>query len=498
MNKYKMLYAIVLTIVIPLFYSCARLSVYQQKAEAEFIYDTYCTTAIYPYLHCDSSALSKDYDLFVAKLNKPVSKWQYLKYAQEFISHTNNGHTRIVPDGDFTRFIFRRISYFTIKISQNDIYVNEVLTSCKSDLKSGDRIISINGISTDSIFRLADKYYSGETKQVKSALLQNCYLIDSWSLLDISGTLKVKYVNSNGIIKVEKLSGPRFYKYVLKNKYHLNYANNDTNRVFSFYDGQIYGKLAKLKYSLGMEVEQCGFNQEPTDKTIFSYWEHRPSRTGFFYCKEFYNPGIYINRFLDSVFCSAKKDSIENFVIDFRDNKGGDVGFMEPFVSYFFSGKFYYVNTYETLVQNDSGKYYVTGFGTKRDTMSVAFRERRKDPNFILKKLYFEIPLDTLKQVKLKNIYILTNRNTFSLGPKFACALKYNLPNIVAIGQPTDDLVCATANSKPASLPQTKFLLLTSKSYWESPFGYSTTGFIPDIVVDENEIENTLIKHLMK
>ena len=153
---------------------CKTNSVAELKEDAAFIYKTYITNSPRPYLYCDSAELKRNYDIFLSQLTHPMSRWEFIPYAQEFISKANDVHSRIFAEGEMgLRAFFIKVPYFTIRVKSNgQMFVNQILNP-KSKLKQGYEIRKINKLSVDSLEKLATKYYSNESQTIKYVQLEN-------------------------------------------------------------------------------------------------------------------------------------------------------------------------------------------------------------------------------------------------------------------------------------------------------------------------------------
>ncbi|QCK16153.1 S41 family peptidase [Mangrovivirga cuniculi] len=308
-----------------------------------------------------------------------ISIFDYFSLVSELCALSNEGHFTL---GNWQDSIHKCIPeskcpYFpvSVKLISNQLYVwndysNEQL------LKSGDKIISINGQTSDEIIKKLQKVipsdgdiltYSNKNIEIGFAWLYFFYIeqTDMFKLEYLRPNQGVKSVTIQALLKSEQISNFK--------KHFKNDDINQGNELNAFYDLQLKEGYAFIKLP------------------SFDY-------------KKVNQYKVKSKKLYKSIFRELADKKITNLVIDLRDNTGGRNEFADDMVPY--------------ILKPENADSYL------KKTISWEGKEKTyKMPS--VSKYAFE-----------GTIYVLVNGKTYSAGSSLARFLK-EYANAIIIGEET-------------------------------------------------------------
>ncbi|MFH1120733.1 MAG: S41 family peptidase [Bacteroidota bacterium] len=312
------------------------------------------------------------------------------------------------------------------------------------DIKQGDIITSINGVS-ESLIKKEIARYSGEseTYALNGAI---GFLFPLWvELLDIHAPFIITYQRNDlqKTIRMESTTATKYYSF---------YSHLYPNRTQPFNFSIIGNNIAYIEF------------------TVFDY------------PKEF-------SRFLKKSFKSIKKNKCSGLIIDIRDNGGGKEDIGPMLIDYIHDKPYTVINAVDRKVS----EYH------KNLKKEVARIDKNKYMFIDTTSAYFQAPNGTIFGERDTSIIYPTNNNLrykgkvcMLIGPKcfsyansFAAEIKYN--NIVElIGEPLEVNQDEYADISLFLLPETKFKLMTSTAYFLPIDQGNSEPVQPDIFVQQS------------
>ncbi len=398
-------------------------------------------------IHPDIFSVCRQEDLLNAvnrainSLPDSISKLDLYQKAAPIVAMIGDGHTNLgFPFNDVLTKDLKRFPVFVNVLSDKSI----ICTSCvDSIIKRGDKILSINGISSEKIIDSMLPYVSGEREHFKlsridgafNGLRQMLYPADSFEVEYLpAGSDKPKKVN---------LPGTQW--------------------------DDLIKRVPKSKRS--HNIKDYSFEIDTTNNVAIMDF------------RSFVNPSK-MEVFADSMFRTLKEKRINNLIIDIRNNGGGN--------SYVGDILLRYISP-EPFVQMEKMLMKVTPVSSKlmnyRILPTLDFYET-SEKNYIK-------PRTKEEGHFIGNVYLLTSNKTFSSAGSFAWTFKECKTGMV-IGEETGGMNVCYGDILRYRMPVSGLNCTVSfKRFWQLRADENDIhGTLPDIAVPASEALNSAINHI--
>lgn len=398
-------------------------------------------------IHPDIFSVCRQEDLLNAvnraiySLPDSISKLDLYRRAAPIVAMIGDGHTNLgFPFNDVLTKELKRFPVFVKVLSDKSI----ICTSCiDSIIKGGDKILSINGISSEKIIDSMLPYVSGEREHFKlsridgafNGLRQMLYPADSFEVEYLpAGSDKPKKVN---------LPGTQW--------------------------DDLIKRVPKSKRS--HNIKDYSFEIDTTNNVAIMDF------------RSFVNPSK-MEVFADSMFRTLKEKRINNLIIDIRNNGGGN--------SYVGDILLRYISP-EPFVQMEKMLMKVTPVSSKlmnyRILPTLDFYET-SEKNYIK-------PRTKEEGHFIGNVYLLTSNKTFSSAGSFAWTFKECKTGMV-IGEETGGMNVCYGDILRYRMPVSGLNCTVSfKRFWQLRADENDIhGTLPDIAVPASEALNSAINHI--
>lgn len=398
-------------------------------------------------IHPDIFSVCRQEDLLNAvnrainSLPDSISKLDLYRKAAPIVAMIGDGHTNLgFPFNDVLTKDLKRFPVFVNVLSDKSI----ICTSCvDSIIKRGDKILSINGISSEKIIDSMLPYVSGEREHFKlsridgafNGLRQMLYPADSFEVEYLpAGSDKPKKVN---------LPGTQW--------------------------DDLIKRVPKSKRS--HNIKDYSFEIDTTNNVAIMDF------------RSFVNPSK-MEVFADSMFRTLKEKRINNLIIDIRNNGGGN--------SYVGDILLRYISP-EPFVQMEKMLMKVTPVSSKlmnyRILPTLDFYET-SEKNYIK-------PRTKEEGHFIGNVYLLTSNKTFSSAGSFAWTFKECKTGMV-IGEETGGMNVCYGDILRYRMPVSGLNCTVSfKRFWQLRADENDIhGTLPDIAVPASEALNSAINHI--
>ena len=353
-------------------------------------------------------------------------------------------------------------------------------------------VIIITSTTGFQIQRNPMEYFFSQHKEIDSILIEE-KLSKELVLNDIDYLVKT----------IEEVH-PNPYCYISKEDF---YAHRDT--IKQLIQGDIsrdslysiltpFVKLLKdghtqIKFPERSEGEdnKSTFDKSHNDSKKIITYQNLKEKTGYLYIKDFVIDKKEFNFLIDSVFDQIHKDSIENLIIDIRDNPGGNSELADYLISYIYDKPFK-DNSIIQIKRSDQYYKYMKGYFSWWFKPFLLFIKSIRD--------YKETPIgDIYEDVKgykqpiyhadkfHGKVYLLINTNTFSTALGFATVIKdYNIATI--LGEQTKAEVNEFGDIFSFDLPKSRLWVWCSAKRYIRPSGELTIGGLnPDILISDQD-----------
>lgn len=268
-----------------------------------------------------SDSIDYYFELVKSRLSDDQEAADFYKEVTFLLNKVRCGHTRSsLPTTANDQF---KNSHLFLPVSVtylgDKLYIDDFLTS-EGELKKGEEILTINGLSIKEINRRIFDHHSSDG-----------------------------FVNTSKYRLTE-----RYFRY-----YYQFYVSPEAQR-YTLTLRSLDGKLRRATIS-GENWEQLKRLDKPFPERAVLDLEHRSDysymRIGTFGSYSLNNAGLDYNQFLEDSFQDLKRKGVKKLILDLRGNGGGDDNYGALLVSYFARESFRY---FERIEVTDD----YTGFGT--------------------------------------------------------------------------------------------------------------------------------------
>ncbi len=377
---------------------------------------------------------------------------------QRVISKANNGHTEIgFPGKSYGAYANSGCTLFPLEITfeEGKALVRKNWSNLV-DIPIGSDVISINGIGIQEICAKIYPQLSAERPYFKNAKLE-LYSFPRmyWQVFGRQDDFEVT-VQIDGAAKSFQLPAINLLEdYEMKRNELI-----DSGRRFKFLDNVAY-------------LIPGGFSGNE---------------------KEF-------RQFIDSAFVEINSRSMENLIIDLRNNSGGDDSFSDYLVSYIADKPFHWSSSFRLK----TSAFLKAQVRKKRDTTARFWKEILVHKDGEQYAYPFEAYLPKPQEKRFHgNVYVLVNRQSHSQSTVTAAQIQdYSFGTIV--GEETGEYPTLYASQFQYALPHTQITVNVSKGRIVRVNGSEKEqGVIPDIFIkdylldEEDEILQGLLAKIEK
>jgi len=407
------------------------LSPKEMREDIDTLFSAICEIHPNPYVNISKQTFDSLKKETYKAINSPLPINDFWKIAAPIVARIGDGHTHLdMPDREWLYRVLsnRRIIFpILLDIIQDSVLVQKNFSN--APIRSGDYILSINGIPIRKIINDFIPYISGELYHFKTTLIERNFSQMLFVIYGFKSPFKVKLKDLQGEIKEYTLEG------IDKDKYDKMVANlRDTNFYFE--------EIPELK----------------TGIIRFNYFVRR---------KEF-------DKFLKKTFTKIKEKKYRYLIIDLRKNGGGDSKIAEDLLNYL------------------TEKPYRVFGGAKVKISKYTLKYAKKQPfikKLVVDSIYsFASPAKAPPKNPLRftgKIFVLISSYTFSTASDFAAVIKdFEIGTL--IGEETGGLPTSYGDSWPVTLPNSHLSLMVSWKYFVRPNGnttYTRNGLAPDVPV---------------
>lgn len=416
------------------------------KEQAEFDIDAliYGLSQVHP----DIFSVCKQEDLFRAvnnaKLSLPdsVSTMQLYQATAPIVALIGDGHTNLM---------FPTKSVFTKELKRFPVYV-DILTDgsliCTSSLDSvigrGDKILSINNISADSIVKAMLPFVSGERLHFKMS-------------------------------RIDSMFSSLFQMLYASDKYDVTFQPKGTKKNISHtFPATTWDEIKK----------RCPSTKSGKKFANYSYSIDSINNVAIMDFREFSDMDK-MEHFADSMFTDLAARQISNLIIDIRNNGGGHSGVGDVLLRYI---------SPEPFVQMDKALIRITPLTAK------LMGEDGIEPIFTLQvadSAHYIHPRSVKEGHYSGNVYLLTSNKTFSSAGSFAWTFKECSMGKV-IGEETGGMNVCYGDIVRYTLPISKLSTSISfKRFWQLRADENDIhGTLPDIAVPASTALDEALRHI--
>ncbi|MBD5265401.1 MAG: hypothetical protein HDS44_00340 [Bacteroides sp.] len=386
-------------------------------------------------VHPDIFSVCRQEDLFRAvnnaksSLPDSVSPIQLYRAAAPIVAMIGDGHTNLnLPSKQFLTAGRKRFPVYVNVLSDRSII-------CKSSLDSiiskGDKILSVNNISADSLINAMLPYVSGERPHFKLSRLDTRFTA-------------------------------LFEMLFPADSYEVKYQPQGTGKILSHtFPATLWGEILK----------RCPSTKQKRKAENYSYTIDHQNNVAIMDFREFSDIEKMEN-FADSMFTDLRKHNISNLIIDIRNNGGGQSTVGDVLLRYI---------SPEPFVQMDKALIRVTPLTAKllgNPDVSPMFVFHEVDSTQYIQ------PRTPEEGHYSGNVYLLTSNKTFSSAGSFSWAFKECGMGTV-IGEETGGMNVCYGDILMYRLPVSNLSTSISfKRFWELRADENDIhGTLPDVTV---------------
>lgn len=387
-----------------------------------------------PYKYCDKEIFSDAVSVVKSRISDSISIYKFCKEMQGCISKLQDGHTQLFyPNKEWNKYkaVQNGKFPFTIKVDKQIVRVDSVFED-HTEIRANDELLSINGINIHELYLKEKNYISAES--------QTC-------------------LNSRFEESFERI----LFEYGIKGD-------------------EIDVKILRDTKIFNTRVHRTELNSIYTESNNQYYTFSIQNNVGVLEMKIMYDQGIRFSKFLKKSINEMKKKNIEHFIIDFRDNIGGDSRLGNEICKWLCDYPFYDSELIKVKKSSEMVQFYKQYFG--------------KFKYFFIKQLlpYLKIDNGTIYEIERypKNPYkyrytgeviLLTSNKTYSSADMFCRIYKHNKLGVI-IGEETGGKGIDFGDIIQVKIPDTDILFDISCKEFVDVGDNKAEGVQPDIVIE--------------
>lgn len=459
------------------------------KADVNFVYTLLTKGHPGVYWYITKEQLDFKFDSLKQTLNNPLTTKEFYKKIAPLVAEVKCGHTRLIlvtkklnkKEKDSIAKLAKPINQFTYKVINNKLYVNSFNKKI-TQLKRGDEILAINGISTPEIINNLEKNYAsdGYNQTFKVAVLNRAFVNWYTAIYDNRDTLAFKVKNKDTTLSLT---------FTTIKKEDQRDSSFGKKSIVKLTKDSLLAKKIKAKENLKSRYKGTDEQKKPILDLKFL---EKDSSIAYLKVKSFSFPYANFNRFFKESFSAIKNGKTKNLILDLRDNGGGSLTACRNLFSYLVDRNFVYLKEPEI---NKRYNPYWQGKGINNLFKGVGFALTssiflaKEEDKYKLKYRGMK-PLPPNKNHYDGKIYVLINGYSFSASALLSSNLQ-QLKRAIFVGQETGGSFngCVAGSIPVLELPSSK-LKLRMGMYPILPNAHTETvgrGIFPD-----QEIKNTI------
>ncbi|MBD5350132.1 MAG: hypothetical protein HDR89_04525 [Bacteroides sp.] len=414
------------------------------KSQAQFDIDAmiYTLSQVHPdiFSTCSKAELFQAVNRAKAALPDSVSPVDLYRVAAPIVAMIGDGHTNLN---------FPYNSIFTPQSKRLPVFVDvlpDKTLSCRSSLDSiigrGDKVLSINGISSDSIVNAMLPFVSGEKTHIKLSRVNSLFSALHKMLFDAD-------------------------------EYVVRYQPNGSKKILShIFPGSTYDEI----------MQRCPKVRSGNKHDIYSFEVDSVNNVAVMDFRSFSNTNRMVH-FADSMFRELKNKNITNLIIDLRNNGGGNSEVGDILLQYI---------SPEPFVQMEKSLIRVTPTTAKligNGSITPMFELFETNPSDYI------LPRTVDQGHYSGKVYLLTSNSTFSSAGSFAWAFKVCGMGTV-IGEETGGMNVHYGDILSYDLPISQLnMSISFKRFWQFRADEKDIhGTIPDISVPSSRALDEAMK----
>jgi C-terminal processing protease CtpA/Prc len=292
------------------------------------------------YWYIEKEQLDFKFDSLKQSLTIPLTTKEFYKKLAPIIAEVKCGHTRLIlvtkkltiNERNSLEKLNKPINQFAYKVLNNKLYVNSSNKKL-TEIKKGDEIISINGITSTEIINNITKNYAsdGYNQTFKTAVLNRAFI--GWYNTIYSNkdtlTFKIKKADSIFNLTLTTTKSEQKADSLVKIK-----------KVVKLSKDSLLAKRKIAKEKLKSRYKGLDENKKPMLDLQFL---DQDSSVAYLKVKSFSFPHADFSRFYKESFTAIKQKGTQNLIIDLRDNGGGSLTACRNLFSYLVDKDFVYL-----------------------------------------------------------------------------------------------------------------------------------------------------------
>ncbi len=425
------------------------------QQDIDYFIKTLEAVHVSPYHNISKKEFASYVNQAKSEIDKPLTRKEFYRIVTPLVHKLKDSHTTVWYPKEFYQNY--KGGFFPMDISINpDTKEIAVVNDYTNTIETGANIISINGVSSQEILKTLLEFEKGATDLPRIKRVQDKFPNMLWEIFDYG------------------------------NQFVIETENGETHKI----NGLTKQEIRERKPS----------NQDKKHLKQVDYVKMN-STTGYLKISSFkYNRQDFKQK-IDDIFNKIKTDSIENLIVDVRNNQGGSESNGELLIDYISNKEYRMFSKFMRKKSNEWCNYFRQDFKwwirwglTVRTSTWVsseakeAFGTYKKTPYGKVDTIFVPFKQPTNNQLRFSGkVVVLMNRHSYSATVGFLGAIIDN-KMATTIGEETGENTNGFGEAYQFDLPNSRLFCRSSTTFMLRPNEDPNMmiGLLPDIKILQN------------
>ncbi|MCC2616242.1 peptidase S41 [Aestuariibacter halophilus] len=363
------------------------------------------------------------------QIDGPMTRVAFFRLVGQLSHHFNDGHSFLIwPYQEYNALVGDGAQGFPFHLERTPfgLFIKHAYQQGEQHIAAGTRVLSINGVDSETLMDTAQRYVGGETRLLREHTVAARFAPMLWSVFGFIDEFALELANEQGATTLMVRSGD-------------NWQLSD--------DAGAQGNAEH-------------------------YYKRLKPGVGYLYIGSFDTDPDQFETFIDQTFTSVQDDQLQHLIVDIRDNTGGNTDAPAYLSRYLANKPFSMVSSVKEKLNPDN-RGWLDHKGDIGDIIRQPWNETLE-------------PMANGRRFG-GNTWLLVSPLSYSAAIVFATTLQDN-GFATLIGQTTGGYANQTAQGNLFNLPHSQLRAYVATRLLVRPSGDTTVGgVVPDIIIEKNQ-----------